>query len=213
MVIADDNYAIPTNVVVRMWAKNGSSVVLLAGTDYTYTKESGELEINAGVITGDISVDYYRNGGDGGDDGEDDDDQRELELLYTVTTRTTGMEVAPGSVVHKNQYNGMVIAQNGYELPTNVVVRVGGVKLVADTHYEYFKETGALVIFGVNVTTNITVNYYNNGGDGGDNGGNDGGGEVETVVPAKTGDMGMIVFAAMMILSAGFVVLRKKAVR
>ncbi|SDB27047.1 Ig-like domain-containing protein [Eubacterium oxidoreducens] len=131
---AADGYSLPETIEVKV----GESV--LAAEDYTYNKETGEVEILANKVTGNITITAAA-------------DINVYDVTFDAENVTiTGSDEA----THGQDYTATLEAADGYLLPETIEVKVGENVLAAED-YTYDKETGEVVIDGAQVTNDITI--------------------------------------------------------
>ncbi len=130
---AKTGYLLPTNITVKV-----GGVILTAGTDYTYSKDTGTITINGNKVTGAI------------------------EIIATPILKTFGVtdEVQDGTftgniATYGTDYNTTVIPDSGHQLPTSIVITVGGTVLTEG--FTYNSTTGAVHIDGSKIIGPVVI--------------------------------------------------------
>ncbi|MCR5666436.1 MAG: Ig-like domain-containing protein [Eubacterium sp.] len=135
-ITAGEHYDLPHDITVK-----AGEDVLTATTDYTYDKGTGEILIYAEKITGDLTIEAT---------GVCD--------RYSVTKKGTN-EIISGDdqASHGEDYVATVTANEKYDLPETVSVKVGDETLTQGTDFEYDPETGQIKIPAAQVTGNVEI--------------------------------------------------------
>ena len=74
-------------------------------------------------------------------------------LVYTLTNLPASNHIQPNAGV---SYTTILTADDGYELPTSIIVKFGTNALVNGTDYTYDQSTGEIVVFGIVGTGGVT---------------------------------------------------------
>ena len=83
---------------------------------------------------------------------------------YEVTNKLTNMTTSNTTVYHRydgvtvtTDYSATLKANDGYQLPENISVKVGATELTKGTGYTYDSTSGALKIFAASITGDIEI--------------------------------------------------------
>ena len=130
---ADDGYNLPSDITVKV-----GDTVLKDG----YTFADGVLTISGEKVTGNITIEATGK-------------LKE----YSVTSDLTNIKSnGTDKVSHGKEYKATLTADDGYNLPSDITVKVGDTVLKDG----YTFVDGVLTISGENVTGNITINAIGN---------------------------------------------------
>lgn len=139
-LIANDVYALPETIVVK---RNGETIT----SGYTYSKDTGAIAIEQGVITGPITI-----------------TSAGVERTYSVTVHTSKCTFDGDTTAYASEdYECYFTPNKGYQLPTGVTVMIND--QIVRNGYMYTPATGKLVIASEKVRGDIviTVNATANG--------------------------------------------------
>jgi len=147
VLAAAAGYVLPATIVVV-----ADGVTLTVVDDYTYNPSTGAVKIFAAGITGAVSIAAT------GVDAEYGD------ITLTLTSLTaTGDETAK----HGEDIDITLSAAENYDLPSEIIVSIGGVVKTVATDYTYDSTTGAVHIAGANIIGAVAITGVADGEDQG----------------------------------------------
>lgn len=141
----EEGYRLPESITVTVGGKT-----LVEGTDYTYDKTTGLVNIDASKVTGDVVINA-------------DCIPKNVNVTVSVDNGTATKDNA---VVEEDKAQTMntdadyivtVSPESGYNLPESVTVVVGDKTLVEGTDYTYDKTTGKVTIPKDKLTGDVKV--------------------------------------------------------
>ncbi len=130
---ASTGYNLPDSITITVGGNT-----LTADSDYTYTKSTGAVTINAGKITGDVVISATG-----------------VIKTFTVTDDVDNCTFPDATATYGTDYITMISAEPGYSLPSSVTITVGGSPL--EDGYTYDSTTGDVSIAGAKITGNIII--------------------------------------------------------
>lgn len=134
----DEGYNLPGSVVVTVDGKT-----LTPATDYIYDTTTGKITIPGSSVTGDIVIKAECT--------------KKEDTVYKVTGDVTKGEFDGEDTVKPGEdYEATITPDDGYKLPDEIKVVVGGKELSEDD-YEWDPETGEVSIPGTSVTGDIKI--------------------------------------------------------
>ena len=130
-----DGYLFPNNVEVKI----GNTV--LDPTEYTYDQTTGKITIPGDKIIDKISVVANAI-------------PKEMDVTYDLGNITYD---GPDKCEYGKEYKTKLTPGENYDLPDDIVVKVGEKILIPGKDYSYDPKTGELIIFADNVTGKIKI--------------------------------------------------------
>lgn len=140
VLIPESGYELPRTIEVTV-----SGRTLVVGTDYTYDIKTGQVNINADKVTGDIEIKAVGT-----------QIVYDVELSGNNISATEGT-IGTGKAMKEKQYETVLTPNVGYLLPDAIVVEVSGKVLTSGTDYTYDNQTGRVVIYNKAVTGNVKI--------------------------------------------------------
>ncbi|MGN0152180.1 MAG: InlB B-repeat-containing protein [Wujia sp.] len=124
-VAAKPGYGLPENITVMVGDKT-----LEAGTEYTYSAETGEIVIDKAQIIGDVDITISG-----------------VPVVYAVSADVMKLtfEGETTATVEAN-YEAILKPNPGYSLPDEIEVKINGVVVTEGVEYSYMKETGDIAV-------------------------------------------------------------------
>ncbi len=126
ILTAAENYELPATITVTVDAAE-----LEVDTDYTYDDQTGEVVIYAAAVTGAVVITATATGVLLGD------------VVYVLANLTVDGDT---KAYYKTQVDATIAPEEGYDLPTSIIVVINDEEAVENTDYTYSSVTGEIVI-------------------------------------------------------------------